>query len=125
MLFYYHLFLLILLLLQLAQVSEKYIVILSLALYLGMPTSVVMARYSPSPTDIVSTGMSYLDCVVYHYINILDINSKSFDNRLLIVIVTIIFGTIVSVSLTAVFCIPLFIVLVKKKGLYNNLKYHK
>lgn len=89
-----------------------------------MPTSVVMARYSPSPTDNVSTSMSYLECL-YHYINILDINSKSSSNTLVIVMVTIILGTIVLVGLTVIFCIALYIVYIKKKGLYNNLRDHK
>ena len=62
---------------------------------------------------------------MYYYVNIVDINSKSSDNTLVIGIVIVILGTAVFVVLTAVFCIALYIVRIKRKGLYDNLRDHK
>ena len=62
---------------------------------------------------------------MYYYVNIVDINSKSSDNTLVIGIVIGILGTVIFVSLTAGFYIALYIVHTKKKGLYDHLRDHK
>lgn len=62
---------------------------------------------------------------MYCYVNIVDINLKSSDNTLMIGIVIVILRTVIFVSLTAVFCIALYIIRIKKKGLYENLRGYK